>query len=87
MQRYFIHCFLHANSKGMRVVYVGKCSREEAEAKFAAAAREESEFEVMTLHDGGGHEIARHEIPPEEQAEPTPLRTWMSVRLWPQAAV
>ena len=86
MQRYFIHCFLHANSRGMRVVYVGKCGRREAEAKFAAAAREESEFEVMTLHDGSGHEIARHEITLEKESPPSPLRTWMSVRLWSRTA-
>ena len=86
MQRYFIHCFLHANSKGMRVVYVGKCSQAEAEERFHEATEESSEFEVMTLHDGTGHEIGRHERVPPNDEKPKPLRTWMSVRLWPQLA-
>ncbi|GAB6044223.1 hypothetical protein [Endothiovibrio diazotrophicus] len=86
MQRYFIHCFLHAESRGMRVIYVGKCEQEEAEARFEQATRECSEFELISLHDGSGREIRRRNTPPAEASPARPLRTWMSVRLWPHPA-
>jgi len=83
MQRYFIHCYWHLNTNRMRVVYVGKCTESEARERFDAAARENGGFELLTLHDGGGHEIRRHihERKGESPVHHDPLAGWRDLRL------
>jgi hypothetical protein len=47
----------------MHVVYLGDCSRSEAEDKFEAAVRESDGFDLMTLEEGGGAELRRYTRP------------------------
>jgi hypothetical protein len=63
MKHYFIHCYWHQDSRAMHVVYLGDCSRSEAEAKFEAALQETDGFDLMTLEEGGGAELRRYTRP------------------------
>ncbi len=60
----------------MHVVYLGDCSRSEAEAKFEAAVRETDGFDLMTLEEGGGTELRRYVKPvtADPGAQPSLLR-------------
>lgn len=60
MQRYFIHCYWHLDGERMCARYLGRCTEREAREKFTAAIDGNQEFELLTLYDGGGHEIQRH---------------------------
>jgi hypothetical protein len=60
----------------MHVVYLGDCSREEAENRFEAAIRDSEGFDLLTLEEGGGAELRRYTRPlaADTGRQPTLLR-------------
>ena len=77
MQRYFIHCQWSLDSTCTHVISLGECCLDEAEAKFGALVKGNSEYESITLKDSMDNEIYRLVKPSlkvEDIPHPAPTR-------------